>query len=307
MMLTLAADWNEPADTWVVPGFICGSRTLLSGEPKAGKSTLAGHLAASLIHQTPFLGQKPKEGFHKVIWMGFDASWQKEIQSRFPSLSNFVYFAKSLDYRQEADWKELGAQAVNLGATLIIVDHLYGVSRELDLDRSHEMRRALNPLMDFQERTKIPLLLIAHAGKSGTGRAAHSVLLEAEFRHLVRITATKKNRTLHLSGNYIGQEALTIKMDPSGIELIERDEDRAERIRRNRTDIALHQAKGFLREAPSEFRVSAKKAGEWFANSGQSKNAEAGRTLANKLIEQELLSKPMGPGHPIKAGPKLVF
>ncbi len=306
-MLTLAAEWNQPADTWVVPGFICGSRTLLSGEPKAGKSTLAGHLAASLIHQTPFLGQTPKEGFHKVIWMGFDASWQNEVLSRFPSLSNFVYFAKSLDYRQEEDWKELGIQAVDLGATLLIVDHLYGVSRDLDLDRSHEMRRALSPLMAFQESTDIPLLLIAHAGKSGTGRAAHSVLLEAEFRHLVRITATKKSRTLHLSGNYIGQEALTIKMDPRGIELIERDKDRAEKVRRNRTDIALHQARGFLYEAPMEFRVSAKKAGEWFAKTGQSKNAEAGRTLVNKLIQQELLSRSTVAGLPLEAGPKLVI
>ena len=79
MMLTLAAEWNEPADNWVIPGFICGSRTLLSGEPKAGKSTLAGHLASSLIHQTPFLGQTPNEGFHKIICMWFDASCQNEV------------------------------------------------------------------------------------------------------------------------------------------------------------------------------------------------------------------------------------
>lgn len=308
MKLTLARDWAEPIEPWLIPGFLIGTRTLLSGEPKIGKTMLAGHLVGSLIHQTPFLDSQPIEGFHKVAWMGFDASWQAEYKHKFPFQQDFVYFTDTIRFDEEQEWRELEELLVQNQFTLLVIDHLYGLAGTLDLDESHEMLRALSPLLRLQERTGIPILLIAHAGKSGTGRAAHSTILEAQFRHLLRITGSTRNsrREIVSMGNLCGSTKFSVEMNSREV-LLRGSSVETESLRiRERTEISLNKAKRFLAEAPLEARKNFSAAGRWFAASGESESEEGGRALARKLLKQELLASPTE-NHPyIREGAKLL-
>lgn len=308
MRLTLARNWQEPMEPWLIQGFLSGTRTLLSGEPKLGKTMLAGHLASSLIHQSPFLGIQPQEGFHRVAWMGFDASWQAEYKAKFPFEVDHVYFAKSLNYREMDDWISLGEDLIANEITLFVVDHLYGLAGDLDLDESHEMTKALAPVLSLQESTKIPLLLIAHAGKNGTGRAAHSTYLEAQFRHLIRLTGSTRGsrREITSMGNLWPSSKFVVNLSPRQIELTGSNTDNRDSREYERTEIALRQAKIFLAEAPSAAKRNFTQAGKWFAERKISANEEAGRTLAKKLKRQELLEGPTENNPEIRAGRKLL-
>ena len=42
MKIELGSDWFESkSEEWVIPGLVCDSLTLISGEPKSGKTSLA--------------------------------------------------------------------------------------------------------------------------------------------------------------------------------------------------------------------------------------------------------------------------
>jgi hypothetical protein len=308
MKLTLADNWEEPEEDWLIPGFLSGTRTLLSGEPKLGKSFLAGHMVSSLIHQTPFLGVQPLNGKFKVAWMGFDAAWQREYWSRFPFERNWVFFADTARYNQEQEWFELGELLLQNRCNLLVVDHLYGLADTLDLDRSHEMARALSPVLKLQEQTKVPILLISHAGKGGTGRAAHSVSLEAQFRHLLRLTGSTRGtrRELVSMGNHSESNKLVLDLTPKEVTLRGSSAEMQEQRSRERTEIALNQAKRFLAEAPESARRNSSAAGRWFAVNGESETSEGGRAIAKKLFKQELLAAPTEEHPYIREGAKLL-
>jgi hypothetical protein len=294
MKLTKARDWKESMHPFLIDGFLSGSRTLLSGEPKIGKSMLAGHLVSSLIHQTPFLGVAPQMGFHKVAWMGFDASWQAEYKAKFPFEVDHVYFAESIEFNQENEWNDLGDLLIEGGFTLFVVDHLYGMAGSLELDKSYEMTRAISPILKLQNKTQIPLLLIAHAAKTGTGRAAHSTYLEAQFRHLLRLTGSSRGtrREILSMGNLAPSAKYLVNIDLRDISLIGTSQDGNQVRSRERTEIALAQAKRFLYEAPEWSKKNFSQAGKWFASVGMSATEEAGRSLAKKLRDQELITGP---------------
>ncbi len=87
MLLTSASDWKPQPLDWLIPGLLCDSLTVISGEPKMGKTLFAANLARSLINQTEVLNQQPKQGNFRVAWMGFDMGWQQEFTNEFSDLT----------------------------------------------------------------------------------------------------------------------------------------------------------------------------------------------------------------------------
>jgi hypothetical protein len=304
--LTLASEWESQPMDWLIPGFLCASQTLISGEPKMGKSLLAGQIVTSLVHQEPFLGQQPLTGFHRVVWIGYDPRWAEEFKSNFPSVCNFVYFAQGAPWHKAEEWEQIGEEALEKRVTLIVVDHLYGVADTLDLDESHEMHKALSPLVRLREKTKLPMVLICQASKGGTGRSAHSNALDANFRHLIRITGDVRSsrRTLTTVGNQGPSFSVKIDLKPNAIQLNMEEASRREDRERQRTTEALKQSKMLLEQAPDWARRNMTQAGNWFAEIGISSTQGAGRSLANKLREMELIHYSVDSGCGITKGLK---
>jgi len=68
-------DIRQETEPWLIEGMVCPWLTLLSGQPKHGKTILAGHIATALINNEPLLGKQIKSAEHFIGWMGFDGGW----------------------------------------------------------------------------------------------------------------------------------------------------------------------------------------------------------------------------------------
>lgn len=309
MTLIQASSWIDEPEDWLIDGLVGPSLTILSGEPKMGKSLLAGYLVNSLITQTPILDRKPRVGKFKIAWLGYDSDWANELMERFPEITPSLYFQReSLTYDNQLGWNELYKGLIANEINFVVVDHLYGVSAELDLDESHLMNKAVVPLRHIVDVLKIPVLLLAHAGKNGNGRALHSVGLEAQGRSLIRITGSVRSQTkqLVLVGNRQISTSLKISLTTEELTLkSESDAKAGENRISQRNGEMLTTAQRLIQNAPESARENASAAGRWLASQGVSKTDEGGRSLVNKLMKGGLLARSQEDLISIVPGPKL--
>lgn len=307
MLLTSATDWKPQPLDWLIPGVLCDSLTLISGEPKMGKTLFAANLVRSLINQTEVLNQQPKLGAFRVAWMGFDMDWQQEFTNKFSDISDYVWFCQSINYKRLDLWAELQRDSRMLGINLLVIDHLHGFAPAIDLNYSHFVDEAFLPIQEFFSSTGIPILLLHHGNKSGSGRAANSALIEAKARLLGRISSSRgKHKTIEFVGNQIETFKVTVLIKPEGIEVSENKKADKEKIVREDEGVLISQAKVFLDESPLEVRVSARAAGKWLFAKGFSGTAGAGRTKINNMLAADLLRRDGSNGH-LVAGHKLLY
>ena len=151
-MLTNALEWKPKELNWLIPGLLCNSITLLSGEAKMGKTLFAGNLARALINQTEILGKQPRQGEFRIAWMGFDLDWQQEFTNNFDDIRGNVWFANSTNYKNLDKWQELAKDCYMLSINLLVVDYLCGLAPGVDLNYSHFVDEAFYPLLDSLTR-----------------------------------------------------------------------------------------------------------------------------------------------------------
>ena len=213
-------DLKESENQWLIEGLLCNSLTLLSGEPKSGKSLLASHLIKSLVLNKEILGRKPIKQIERVGWIGFDANWQTEIRSRMqeiPGKSLYNFDPPNIYSNEKGwNWETIARIAKQKNVSLMVIDHLYGLSETANLDHAWEMASALKKIEVLYKEFNIPTLLIAQAGKGAGGRAAHSVQLEGAARHLLQLDGKGSSgiRTLKILSNISEGTSLRIKLSP---------------------------------------------------------------------------------------------
>jgi hypothetical protein len=295
--MVMIDDIEQETEPWLIEGMVCPWLTILSGQPKHGKTILAGHIALSLINNQPLLGKSIRPGNHKIAWMGYDGGWRGELQSRLKSKANnqiiTVSPIRSLD---ENLWLTLGLELKYKGATLFVLDHLYGMAGTLGLNDANNCAILENLLRPIYELFKIPVLVLAQAGKNefAKGRLAHSVALEGEARCLLRLYEKRVggHRKLDISSNANGEEKLSLRLTPEVIEIKEsKDKPTREVVGRKSIEIA----KKLLSSQPSKDSLTSwSDAGRALANLGFSANAGAGRSMAMRFREQGFLKEEGG-------------
>lgn len=179
--LTRIDEYVGEQQDWLIEGFLCPWLTLLSGQPKHGKSLLAGHIAVSLIQEIPLLGRRISGSNHKIAWLGYDGGWKQEVCERWLEKSmNQIIFCDSLRSLDPNLWGQLAVRLKQEGVTLLIIDHLYGLAGALGLNDAEHVAVIANLLRPFYEEFGIAILLLTQASKGqfSNGRAAHSVALE---------------------------------------------------------------------------------------------------------------------------------
>ena len=307
-MLTNALEWKPKELNWLIPGLLCNSITLLSGEAKMGKTLFAGNLARALINQTEILGKQPRQGEFRIAWMGFDLDWQQEFTNNFDDIRGNVWFANSANFKNLDRWQELAKQCYIHSINLLVVDYLCGLAPGVDLNYSHFVDEAFYPLLEFFNATKIPILLLHHANKTGSGRAANSVLIEAKARLIGRISGpqNKKTKTIEFIGNQIETHKLSVVIKPDGVEFAEAKLKKTKKPEKEEVGVLLAQARVLDQECPFERRKSARAAGKWLFEKGLSGTPGSGRTKINNMLEAELLRRDGTTGL-IVAGPKLLY
>ena len=304
MKLVLASEWTEESEDWLIENLVCDSLTLISGEPKSGKTSMACHIVRSLVLKEEIIGFKPTDREIKVAYMGFDFKWQRETKERLKAAQNFVLFPNSVTYKSTEEWESLGDQMIELGINFLVIDHLYNFSDEADLDRQNQVQMVFGPIMRLIQKTGAAVLLLTQGARNQGGRAAHSVAIEGQARWLLRLSAGKKNKTLTMMGNNAESRVYKIRLTP---EIIELTEGKSEAKERKTADGGLpDRARYIMVNSPIEARESTTKLGRWLATQNKGLNTpKSARTAINNLLRGELLARDGVRGIIIK-GPKYV-
>jgi hypothetical protein len=294
--LTRIDEYVDEQQDWPIEGVLCPWLTVLSGQPKHGKSLLAGHIAISLIQETPLLGRRISGSHHKIAWLGYDGGWKQEVRERWLEKSwNRIIFCESLRSLDSNLWRQLAVHIKQEGVTLLIIDHLYGLAGALGLNDAEHVAIIANLLRPFYEEFGIAVLLLTQAGKGqfSNGRAANSVAIEGEARALIRISDKKKNgaRKIDLISNTSGEDSFAVKLTPEVIELKEGKEvTNQEKAQRESPDAV----RNFLSKANPLEMTTWSGVGREIHRLGLSANNSAGRSMSTRWREQGLIKMELG-------------
>jgi hypothetical protein len=285
-------DFDEVDSPWLIDGFVCPSLTIISAQPKHGKTLLAGHIAISLITGQPLAGRVVKEDAHLVAWMGFDPGWKQDIRDNWASeANNRILFYPTIRNHNPEIWKTLLESLIAKKATVFVIDHLYGLAGPIGLNDAENVAKLFTLIRPIYE-SGISVILISQAGKSewSEGRSAHSVAIEAEARSLIRIYNKKINgvRKIKLISNSRGEETFNVILTPEEFSIFEAPEK-----------------KKVIRESPNEVRKALKNAkpeeltnwsafGRGLVRLRLTKNENSGRTKSSRWREQSLIKKEDG-------------
>jgi hypothetical protein len=229
--------------------------------------------------------------------MGYDGGWKEEIGSRLKSRANDrITLYSPLRTIDETVWRNLAVDLKENGTTLFILDHLYGMAGTLGLNDANNFAILANLLRPIYEDFKIPVLVLAQAGKGefSNGRAAHSVALEGEARCLLRLYEKRSHgyRKLDISSNTNGEERLAIRLTPELIEIKEAKE-KAPREVTGRDSIET--VKKLLENSKQYGEMTTwSEVGRVLTSLGYSKNPNAGRSMTSRFRDQGLLKKDAG-------------
>ena len=290
-------DIEQEIEPWLIEGMICPWLTLLSGQPKHGKTILAGHIAIALINNQPLLGKSVKPGEHHIGWMGYDGGWKTELVDRLkPKANNKIEVYAPIRSIDETLWRELAIALKESGTTLFILDHLYGMAGTIGLNDANNFAILANLLRPIYEEFEIPVLVLAQAGKGefSHGRAAHSVALEGEARCLLRLYEKRPHgyRKLDISSNTNGEERLAIRLTPEQVEIKESKEN-APREVTGRDSIET--VKKLLENTQHSGDMTTwSDVGRRLTSLGYTANPNAGRSMSTRLRQQGLLKKDSG-------------
>lgn len=300
--------------------------TLISGQPKSGKSQLALGIAAATALGIPFGGDARFGGSAidnpgLVNWVGTDGGLKAEIKSRVAKYPKGMQdnlnieakaHARGLIFEPRADsskfvdrWSAYTEWMQEEGVRLVVVDHLLNLSGGAGVNED----TSTGPIMGVMNRTSemgIVPVLIHHASAHSTGRAGSPMghtMIQATMRSNLKVVTATKNSHLtkvQVISNIASPMTLTLDRlrgepvrvrDWAESETIDSDDRPSkERRKKGRDGLDVVRAKAIL-QGPEEFRENQTKAGKYLLTLpadivGQFTN---GREIVKKLMQSGLL------------------
>ena len=282
-------DENEE---WLVDGLICPSLTLLSGQPKQGKSMLTGHCAIALINQTEILEGGVKPGHHIIGWMGYDPGWRQELKTRWQtSAQGRIRLYEPLRKASPETWYQLAQKLKEESVTVFVIDHLYGMAGTTELNDAKEVYKLFDLIRPIYTEFGIAVILIAQANKNyhGEGQAGHSISLQGEARVLVQISGTSKKgpKKIVIKSNSSDEKTIHVRLTDTECSL---QSVLKSAPKTNAQRESPDRVREFLALAnPLELSRGWKGAGRELYRLGWSVSENAGRAMAKRWGDQNLL------------------
>lgn len=290
---------------WLIEDLISPYINILSGQPKAGKSTLATAIALAIMEKQSVLGKQVNQQ-GPVAWMGYDGGWYEELCDRTKGRKRDQLIVQPpFDLTKTEYAHELGEKLRQVDCKLLVIDHLYGFAtgNNLDINNQLDASTATRGVQIINTEYQIPVLLVAHAPKGRSGGVAHSNLLKGLARVLLEMTGTSGNgkRTVKVIGNQIETHSLVfyisktdlVTLAPSTEQGQKRDRDFEPKKERART--------AFTRASPQDL-TSASSFGRLFFRLGFSKSESGGIKMVQRYIQLGILIEKVGV---IQPGPNL--
>ncbi len=158
-----------------------GGTSILAGEPKAGKSTLARSLALIVAEGGDFLGRKCNAGY--VLYLVLEDK-RDEVRKHFASMSAGVTtnLEKVLVHTGPAPalsddgLRELRLIIERYKPVLVVIDVVHRFLRVNDMNDYAKVSTALEPLTNLARETNCHILMVHHAGKGAHRQGLDRVL-----------------------------------------------------------------------------------------------------------------------------------
>jgi hypothetical protein len=287
-------DYPNISSDWPIQGLLCPYITILSGQPKVGKSTISLHMVISMITGETFLGRQTNLGKRKVAWMGFDSGWVNELRNNTQNkVDGSLLLQNPLTSLALDDWRVLGNNLTRAGIGYLVIDHLYGLGGHLNLNENQEAARIMNCLQVLVREYQIPILLLAQATKNqrGAGSMAHSNLFKGNARVLLELAGTRRDgkRALTVSGNEVPSETLQVYLGPVTLDLAQKEKS-SERKQQRDFNANVKKAMRILSAAEPGDLENTATAGRLAFKIGISGTDEAGRKMVGRLLKADLLA-----------------
>jgi hypothetical protein len=296
-------DYPDHTIDWPIEGLLCPYITILSGQPKVGKSTISLHMVISMITGEPFLGRSVNLAKQKVAWMGFDSGWVNELRNNSRNKTDGALLLQNpLTSLVLDDWRMLGNNLIRAGIGYLVIDHLYGLGGHLNLNENQEASKIMNCLQVLVREYQIPILLLAQATKNqqGSGSMAHSNLFKGNARVLLELSGTRRDgkRSLKVSGNEVASETIQVYLGPLNLDLAQKE--MGSETKQNRDfDGNIRKVDRIIAAAQPGDLENSSTAGRLACKIGLSVNDEAGRKMVARLVNKGLMVP--GPEGLIKA------
>ena len=296
-------DYPDHTIDWPIDGILCPYITILSGQPKVGKSTISLHMVIAMITGEPFLGRCVNLASRKVAWMGFDSGWVNELRNNSGNKTDGALLLQNpLISLALEDWRQLGNNLIRAGIGYLVIDHLYGLGGHLNLNENQEAAKIMNCLQVLVREYQIPILLLAQATKNqqGAGSMAHSNLFKGNARVLLELAGTRRDgkRSLKVSGNEVPSETIQVYLGPKNLDLAQKELGSVKKQNRD-FDGNVRKVDRIIAAAQPGDLENSSTAGRLACKIGLSLNDEAGRKMVARLINKGLMVP--GPKGLIKA------
>lgn len=153
-------------DAFLIGDLLTSRITLLSGEPKAGKTLLAvGMVTALLDGSHDFLGLPVHRQLQKVVFGLTDDGAKEELRERFATDEDKVTVFSVTDTGSPSYWADLNDDLRSHGADLFVLDNILGsLGNQDDISSSVTATAVIRNLRPISE-AGIPVLAITHTPK----------------------------------------------------------------------------------------------------------------------------------------------
>ncbi|MBD5803078.1 hypothetical protein AZOA_25130 [Azoarcus sp. Aa7] len=180
VQLLRASDISAQAIDWLWLNWLAaGKLHILAGAPSTGKTTLAVSLAATVSAGGQWPDMQPAVAGNVLIWSGEDDIADTLVPRLMACGAKMerVFFVRDVmeagqrrPFDPARDLAPLTAAAREIGGVrLVIVDSIVSAISG-DAHRNNEVRRGLQPLVDFAEQHRAAILGISHFAKGTQGR-----------------------------------------------------------------------------------------------------------------------------------------
>ena len=290
---------------WLIEDLISPYINILSGQPKAGKSTLATAIALAIMEKQSVLGKQVNQQ-GPVAWMGYDGGWYEELCDRTKGRKRDQLIVQPpFDLTKTEYAHELGEKLRQVDCKLLVIDHLYGFAtgNNLDINNQLDASTATRGVRIINTEYQIPVLLVAHAPKGRSGGVAHSNLLKGLARVLLEMTGTSGNgkRTVKVIGNQIETHSLVFYISETDLVTLAPSTEQGHKRSRDFESKKERARKAFEHATPRDL-TSASAFGRLFFRLGLSKSQPSSIKMVQRCIEIGILISKDGE---IQPGPYL--
>lgn len=178
--LQCAADIIPEPIEWLWPGWIAkGKLHIFAGAAGTGKTTIAMNMAATITKGGLFPDNSICQQGSVLIWSGEDSASDTLVPrlmaaganlDRVHFVGNMIRKYQTRSFDPATDMQHLMMQAANIhDLALLIIDPIVNAVSG-DSHKNGEVRRALQPVVDFAEKLKCAVLGITHFSKGGQGK-----------------------------------------------------------------------------------------------------------------------------------------